>query len=309
MKRIYNTFRITLLIIALTACSAGAKVEGMTVTTVAPKQVKTGETFQVQYTVTSDKDFSADIKINKAANLEIKSGPHQSKSARTNMINGEKSFEYSVTFTYFLVADSKGKYKLPTAEIRINSKIHRSETQEIEVVTEKNKKNTEEKTKKNTEIKAKENKKENTGVKAKKGTEPDAFVETIVSRRNVSTSDTLKITYRLHTTTDISKIAETNFPYLKKDFYTRDITPKKINPNKLKKNGKEYYIFDIHQLILQPRTEGKKTVPEGSITIEFRVPTGKTNQSFFDDEPVYRIEQRKLQLNGTTIDVMNMVGI
>lgn len=142
-----------------------------------------------------------------------------------------------------------------------------------------------------------------------KATEIKAFVKTIASKPSVNESDTLTLTYRLYTNIETNRIIDVNFPAVR-DFYTSNITPSRQAFREEKLDGITYKVIDIRVLILQPREMGLKEIPEGSITVEYAIPTGQRVRNQWGQvyEEVIR-ERKTLPIESVKIRVLNLTAI
>lgn len=137
----------------------------------------------------------------------------------------------------------------------------------------------------------------------------DAFIKAIPSKSSVHLSDTLTITYRLYTTVDINKVVEANFPYTR-DFYTANMANLRQDVKEETINNSVYKVIDLRTIVLQPKSIGRKTIPEGNITIEYAIPTGRKVQDAWGN--VYNEVERKLEIlpiDSVTIDVHDMIAL
>ncbi|WP_165041685.1 BatD family protein [Dysgonomonas sp. ZJ709] len=143
----------------------------------------------------------------------------------------------------------------------------------------------------------------------KSAVEIDAFIKTVVSKSSVHLSDTLTITYRLYTTVDINRVVEVDFPYIR-DFYTANMTPSRQKVEEEKINNIKYRVIDLRTLVLQPRSIGEKTIPEGEITLEYAIPTGRKMRNAWGE--IYDESERKLEtltIDPVIINVHDMIAL
>ena len=111
-----------LLLAAAVIMMAGVRAiaQDVTFTAQAPKAVVVGERFRITYKVnTRDaKEFRApDMK-----DLQILSGPATSTSSSTTIINGQRTENTSVTYTYMAIAPEEGEIELDGATIKAGGK-------------------------------------------------------------------------------------------------------------------------------------------------------------------------------------------
>ena len=111
-----------LLLAAALIMLAGVRAiaQDVSFTAQAPQAVVVGERFRITYKVnTRDaKEFRApDMK-----NIQILTGPATSTSSSTTIINGQRTDNTTITFTYTAVASEEGEVELDGATIKANGK-------------------------------------------------------------------------------------------------------------------------------------------------------------------------------------------
>lgn len=257
--------------------------QGIKVSIKAPESVYEGERFKIYYVVESNKDVNEPVIVKNIEGLEILYGPSLSSASSVTFKNGKRQQTYSATSTYILRAPEKGKYVIPKGEIVLDGKRYRSDNFKIEV-------------------------------KALASSDEvfkdvDAFIKVDVSKINVNLNDTLTITYKLYTTREIKDIVENRFPQTNA-FYLSNITRSRQVFEEEIIDGKTYKVVVLRRLLLQPRSIGIKTIPEGSVTVRYSAPTGRKVQDIWGD--VYEeavTEDKELKIESVTIRVQDLIAV
>ena len=115
-----KTKRLLLPVILLLMAGIQAIAQDVSFTAQAPQAVVVGERFRITYKVDSrdSKEFRApDMK-----SLNVLAGPSTSTSSSTQIINGQISSSYSMTYTYVVVATQEGDVELDGATITAGGK-------------------------------------------------------------------------------------------------------------------------------------------------------------------------------------------
>ncbi len=115
-----KTKRLLLPVILLLMAGIQAIAQDVSFTAQAPQAVVVGERFRITYKVDSrdSKEFRApDMK-----SLNILAGPSTSTSSSTQIINGQISSSYTMTYTYVVVATQEGDVELDGATITAGGK-------------------------------------------------------------------------------------------------------------------------------------------------------------------------------------------
>jgi hypothetical protein len=279
---LHKSFIIAFCLIAFNLLAMGQETK---VAIQAPENVVVGEQFKVSYILESDKDVKEQpVIIKNMPGFEIIYGPSVSTSVSSTTNKGKVTRTYSVTSTYILKAGQKGIYTLPQAETIINGKKYKPDSFKITV-------------------KSKDDTK-----KAAIG-DIDAFIKVSVSKTSMNLSDTITITYRLYTTKDIQNIEDADFPATD-DFYTSNITRRRQNFSEKIINDRTYKVIELRKLLLQPRRLGEINIPEGSVTVQYSVPTGRKMRDIWGD--IYdevNTSTRVLKIDSIVIRVHDLKAI
>ena len=118
---------LSLLVFSLIGISAWCQ----TLRIQAPQHCEVGQRIRVSYVLnTQDVD---DIKVEDFPGFEVLYGPSTSSQSSFSMVNGKTTQSSSMTFTYTLLAQKEGTFKLPAATVVSNGKSIRSQTATIQV--------------------------------------------------------------------------------------------------------------------------------------------------------------------------------
>ncbi|WP_029905412.1 BatD family protein [Prevotella sp. 10(H)] len=274
---IYRFFSLVSLLFIFSLVTVGQNIK---INIKAPETVFVGEQVRVDYIVESVNDAHVPVIFKAMQGFAIVYGPTVSSSKNVSFKDGKRMTVYKTISSYYLVAQTAGKYTLPQAEVSVFGEKYKSEVVKIEIKSPK-------------EITA----------------EVDAFIKTIVSKTTVNLSDTLLITYRLYTTKEIERIISADFPNMR-DFYSTNITRSRQNFSEEKINGKTYKVVDLRRMILQPKNIGQKSIPEGQISVEYSTPTGRKVRDMWGDiyDEAIRTE-KTLTIDPVIISVQDLKAI
>ena len=102
------------------------------VTVQAPSQTEEGQRIRVSYVVnTQDVD---DIQVGDFPGFDLLFGPSTSTSSSFSMVNGKTTHSSQMTFTYTLMAQKAGTYKLPIATVKSGGQSYKSNQASIEIL-------------------------------------------------------------------------------------------------------------------------------------------------------------------------------
>ena len=97
----------------------------------APNVVRENEQFNLTYTFNQEPD---NVQLPNINSFQVLGGPSTSSSSSVQIINGKVSRSSSVSYTYLLVAGSKGNFTIPPATATIKGKSYQSNSISIEVL-------------------------------------------------------------------------------------------------------------------------------------------------------------------------------
>lgn len=242
----------------------------------APDEVLEGETFQIQYEVLSYNPLREMPELGDTKNFEIVGEP-MVRSASPSLFWGQDY--YTFRFLYNLKARKSGDLKLPRLEIVVKGKKILSEDAKISVV------------------------------KLPEREDVDCFVEVETSSGSVKIGSTLTMTYKLYTTKELTSAPRILLPRFG-GFNIEDATPRTLGAVMEKKGGKEYYVYIIRKLVLQPMQLGEREIPGGTVELNYNYPTGRVTRDSWGRAYEEQIQDIKTcNVEATTIRVHNMSAI
>lgn len=267
--------------VSLTFSSLTVFAQNVKVRVEAPEEVWAGDKFRVVYVVEANADTEGEFNTGNFKGLDVLSGPSESVSSSISVVGGKREIKHVRNISYILQGNKEGKYTLPKGEFSSGGKKYKSESAIVRLKLPGKVKN-----------------------------EKKSFVRTIVSRTSVSLGDTLMLTYRLYSTMNFRQILKADYPLINKEFYTNNLTRFRQAVQQEEYEGEIYNVIDLRQMILQPRNLGSKTIPEGSVTIEFGIPTGKKVQDYWGDtyEEIIK-EVQTLPVEGIRVTVQNLIEV
>ncbi|MBQ8221786.1 MAG: protein BatD [Bacteroidales bacterium] len=224
----------------------------VTFKTICKKQVSVGEQFQVSYELNGDgKDFRSP----NFTNFEIIGGPFSSTSSSVQIINGSVSRTNTQTYSFHLRAIKEGNFTIPQASITVDKKRITSEPCEINVVASSNGNSS-----------YSSNTSNNNSTQVGIGNK-EVFLEAVPNKRKVYLGEQIVLTYRLFYTIPISQVSVSKAPSYS-GFWTKDVTDNNgsLQQSSIIKDGQQYYVSTIQEVVLFPQKSGKLTVDPLDIT-------------------------------------------
>ena len=226
---------------------------------ICQKQVAVGEKFQVSYELKGDgKNFEAPNFMN----FEIIGGPFQSTSSSIQIINGSASQTKTVTYSYHLRALKEGEFTIPAATITVNKKKVKSTTATITVS-------------KNGNVAS--------GGSSSTDIGNEVFLEAMPNKRTAYLGEQIMLTYKIYYNIPISNLSISKAPSYS-GFWTKDVTDNNgvLQQSSTVKNGKEYHVATIQEIVLIPQKAGTLTIDPLDITCVAQIRTERSRQQSYD---------------------------
>ena len=230
----------------------GAWADEITFTANAPEVVVSGDQFRLSYTINSQK--IRDFRAPSIQGFEVLMGPSRSTQSSTQIINGNVTSTSTITFTYILMAEKEGTYKIPGATIVANGNNYTSNSVEINVLPP-------DKTASSNNSPRSSRNQANSG----KITDKELFITATASKTQVYEQEAILLTYKVYTQVNLTGL-KGDIPDLK-GFHTQEVElPNQKTFTLEHYNGRNYNTTIWRQLVLFPQQTGKIEIP--SVTFE-----------------------------------------
>lgn len=286
-------FIITLLISTFTCRTAHA--EELSFTASAPNAVVIGETFRLSYTINTH--GARGFRIGDIADFDVLSGPNQSSSSSTSIINGVRTSSKTLTFTCILRPKREGTFTIPAATITVDGKQMQSEQLTVKVLPPD------------------QHNSQQSGTQQGRGTSTssqtgqisndDLFIVASVNKKKVYEQEAILLTYKIYTTVNLTNVSG-KMPDLK-GFHTQEMEmPKGNREFELEHyNGRNYRTIVWSQYVLFPQQSGQLEIPSITFegTIAQRVQSYDPFDAFFNGGSSYVNVQKSIRTPKLTIDV------
>jgi len=264
----------------------------------APTSVAVGEQFRLTYTVKSHN--VSDFHIGNLPDAcEVLMGPNTSQQSNFTMVNGHTSSTMSTTFTYIVCINKKGTFNIPSAMVRVDGKVVKSNGLRITASGQA--------------------RSQSGGGRSSQGgydDEPelrtagsrisgsDLFIRVSANKKRVHEQEPVLLTYKVYTLVSLTQLSG-DMPDLK-GFHTQEIKLPQQKSFKVETlNGKPYRTVTWSQYVLFPQITGKLEVP--SITFNGIVVQQNRNidpfEAFFNGGSGYVEVKKQIKAPGITIQV------
>lgn len=224
------------------------------VTLQAPSQVEEGQRIRVSYVVnTQDVD---DIQVGDFPGFELLYGPSTSSSSSFSIVNGKTTHTSQMTFTYTLLAQKAGNYKLPAAAVKSGGQTYRSNQASIQILQGDGSGASDGSGQSNGSA-ATRQRLQNAGERI---TSNDLYITVTASKKRLYEQEAVVLTYKLYTLVSIDQYSG-KMPD-PDGFHTQEIAlPQQKTLNYERVNGRNYGTVVLSQYVLFPQKTGKLVVP------------------------------------------------
>ena len=281
------------LLTAFFACN-NVHAEELSFTANAPSAVVIGETFRLSFTINTHN--AKGFRMGSIEDFDILSGPNQSSSSSTSIINGVRTSSKTLTFTCILRPKAEGTFTIPAATITADGALMTSKELKIKVLP------ADQRGSQSQQVAS-----QGRGAASQSGqiSDDDLFIIASVNKKKVYEQEAVLLTYKIYTTVNLTNVSG-KMPDLK-GFHTQEMEmPKGNREFELEHyNGRNYRTIVWSQYVLFPQQSGQLEIP--SITFEGTVAQRVQNydpfEAFFNGGSSYVNVQKPIRTPKLTIDV------
>ena len=287
--------RLLIVMTLLIATLASAMADEVTFTASAPSAVVMGETFRLQYTVNTHS--AKGFRVGNIEDFDILSGPNQSSSSSTSIINGVRTSSKTLTFTCILRPKREGTFTIPAATITADGKPMASKELTVKVLPP------------DQQGSQQSGSQQGRGAATSSATgqisNDDLFIKATVNKKKVYEQEAILLTYKIYTTVNLTNVSG-KMPDLK-GFHTQEVEmPKGNREFELEHyNGRNYRTIVWSQYVLFPQQSGQLEIPSIAFegTVAQRVQSYDPFEAFFNGGSSYVNVQKTIRTPKLTIDV------
>ena len=287
--------RLLIVMTLLIATLASAMADEVTFTASAPSAVVMGETFRLQYIVNTHS--AKGFRVGNIEDFDILSGPNQSSSSSTSIINGVRTSSKTLTFTCILRPKREGTFTIPAATITADGKPMASKELTVKVLPP------------DQQGSQQSGSQQGRGAATSSATgqisNDDLFIKATVNKKKVYEQEAILLTYKIYTTVNLTNVSG-KMPDLK-GFHTQEVEmPKGNREFELEHyNGRNYRTIVWSQYVLFPQQSGQLEIPSIAFegTVAQRVQSYDPFEAFFNGGSSYVNVQKTIRTPKLTIDV------
>ncbi len=267
----------------------------------APNIVSEGQRFSVTFSANADiEEFQAPS----FEGFQVLSGPNRSQNSSISFVNGKVSQNVNISFSYILLAQTKGNYTIAPAHCKIDGNEYVTKSQNIEVI-EGNKSSS-----------AAANTSSTESPDIIKVDDEQLFIEVFIDKKKVYQGEQILLTHKIFTLVPVSNLSVdklSSYP----GFWSINLLD---NNQQLKQynqqvNGKDYIVADLKREALFAQKTGILEIPPMELSCVAKIPNNKkrtqSNDPFFDsffNDPffnnAYQSIEKKLNSKRISVEVL-----
>lgn len=262
----------------------------------APDLVGVNEQFNVTFVVEGESSHDVECNWNPGSDFKLVWGPTRGSSSSTTIINGKRTRNTQVSFTYVLMPGKTGYFTLPQAEITIRGKSYKSPAHSIEVVADK----TPEPDGSSSEQ-----------APARTGTvsADDLYMQLQVSKRNVMVGEPVTATLKIYQRVNIRGYENASFPDFHGFWSQETFAPNTVEFRRENVNGHIFNVATLRVWTLIPQQSGELVIDPAELVclVSIREPrqsTGSIFDDFFQDD--YRTIRKRVTTDPVRITVSGL---
>lgn len=212
----------------------------------APDAVAVGDQFRITYTVNTQNVKS--FRASSMKGFDVLAGPYESRMTSSQYVNGKGSSVSSITYTYTVMASSKGTFTIGPATAIADGKAVASNSLRIKVLPA-------DQTGGGSSNKAASRSLSSTKVSAQ-----DLIIEGSVNKTSVYEQEAIVLTYKIYTLVDLRGFDNVKLPDFK-GFQSQEVELPQTKQFSLERyKGRNYNSVIYRQFVLFPQQTGKLVI-------------------------------------------------
>ena len=263
----------------------------------APLLVSTTERIQVKFSVNKEPDGDNTFKYPSFEGFTVIAGPAVSTGMEMQWVNGHQTTNYSRTYTFLLVPNSAGKFKVDSASIDVEGKTYKTQPLLIEVIDEgapHSGKSSQQQQQQHSAQRVEKSAESSVG-------RDDIFLVLNISDKDVYKGEAVRATLLLYTRVGYPDIQSFNMPTFN-DFWTQELHARG-EQSRAEHNGRIYETYKLTEHIITPQRTGKLTITPAELNVNVRVVTQSNSGSIFHSGRQVQYVNRVLRSAPVTINV------
>lgn len=293
MRRFYFSILILIVLSAVPSLAQTVRIQ-------APAQCEVGRPITVRYV--TDTQNVEDIQVGKFPGFEVMFGPATSIQSSSYMINGHTTESNSMTFSYTLMPQKSGTYKLPAVTLKCGGKSIRSNSASIQILPGNG--NSSGSQRGGSQNQRQQQSGGDVQISQSHVRSGDVFILATASKKTVYEQEAIVLTYKLYTLANIRSLSG-EMPDLD-GFHCQELDNQPQMSLKVERyKGKNYYTGVWRQYVLFPQRSGQLKVPSVDFEAEIQVtnPNIDPFDAFFGGQSIAQMVKKTIKTPSVDINV------
>ncbi len=257
-----------------------------------PSETAVGETFRLVYTVNARPD---QFQPPSFEHFRVRSGPSQSTSSSTQIINNNVTTTISTSYTYILEATTEGSLTIDAARVSVSGEFYQSDPLQIRV----NPRGT---APQQTEPRERDNREMTTPGR------DDIFIRAQVDNKTPFQGEQVIVTFKLFTRLDITNYNIERLPSFQ-GFWSENISDQQARVSNEVIDGVNYRVAEIRRVAVFPQRSGTLSIDPMTVEMGVRVRRpaeqrrGSMIDEFFGRSPFDSFQTIVHRVNSNTVSI------
>lgn len=244
-------------------------IHGANVNVSAPGQVAVGERFRVVFSVDAR---PSDFQAPPFTGFRVLSGPSQSSSSSTQIINNQVTTTFSVSYTYILEAVEEGQFTIGSGRFVVDGSEHLSDPLEILVSGQAP-----------SGSQSQPGQPQQQPASQQQPSAKDIFIRAQVSNVSPYQSEQVIVIYKLYTRIAVSRYNIDRLPSFQ-GFWSENLTSStQPQPAVELIDGQQYNTVELRRVALFPQRSGELRIEPLEVETTVRMRSQRQSRSIFDD--------------------------
>lgn len=274
-----------------------ARADEVVITASAPSEVTVGERFRFVLSVNARPQQLTPPAF---GSFRVISGPNQSSSTSTQIINNQVTMSVTTSYTYVLEATEEGEFTFANARVNVEGSIYQADPVKIKVLPRGS----------SPQPAAPSQPQQQQPPEATAPTAQDVFIRAVASSTEPFMGEQVIITYKLYTRIDITNYTIDALPSFQ-GFWSENLSGGQASVSTEVVNGINYRVAEIRRVAVFPQRSGELRIEPMRVDMNVRVRRpqqqrrGSLFDEFFGSSPFDRFQsmQHSVQSNAITMQV------
>lgn len=261
---------IILIVMLVMSTLPGAFAGEVVLSASAPSEVAAGERFRLVLTVNARPQQFTPPSFD---SFRVLSGPSQSTSSSTQIINNQVTTSINVSYTYVLEATEEGEFTIANAAVNVDGQSYRADPIQIKVLPQGS-----------APRPASPSQPQQDSREAALPGRDDIFIRAQASNTNPYQGEQVIITYKLYTRIDITNYNIDALPSFQ-GFWSENLSSGQASVSTEVINGINYRVAEIRRVAVFPQRSGELRIDPMTVdmTVRVRRPQQQRRGSMFDE--------------------------